>query len=947
MKFSTVWTALHLSAVAHYTAAAAIASSSSAIQPATPTPSSRVHGKPTSRPLINSSRPPPPSTPAVQLPGSSSANVPLSSSVTLETSISDTSRQTDSTSATTTASDRASDGVSSNSEGASDTSLPSSTIPSSTPAFASPSDIIHGIPTDSGANLVALIPIIKTWETNPSPPIQTDALNLINGVKDNVVKLISNLGGDPSSSGCSGKKKRGLVDSIFDVAGGILSGLSCITNNINNLAQEIQGGDIAAVKTILGNLVSNNNDTPDNDDNPTSTAESTTTESTTVESSTLSSQTTSSSCTSDITAYQVTVLCEPTSITSDGSVTSTLTCSPTTTVTATGCSVTGTTATVTSTPTPTDVCALGTCGEACSKGGSGKIVAIVNSIDCASITPTRVSEMPTESAGAVSDIGLSIRRRDHGFFIRADSTPLPTNPWLHTLSLPGPDADVDWRDYLIQASHEITRRRGWIGQNFATTGKWYPFVPHKARGAAGVKGIFGCTSVMIVTRFGVYISHIFENPVFVDIRRDATPDEFFKSQSFGALRYGGDGIEAVESLVGTDDAPGVLHPMHEPQVFVITPFVDSTKQEWLYSERAKWLSDQFGLFFYPNGYGHKPPIIKGYIRTRYDRSNNDNKLEGKAIMEVASVDSVIYPDHGPRGVRPFAIGRWRLWVGGEYLVDYRFWDPNGTPEVVDGQFKRRDVDYGTICPDIWGDSGANSSTESTSTTEVSTISSGIETASTFTTSPKPKTTHSADDSTTTTTVEPVNPPGPPPSLTLQPTAEPIPATSTTMVEPVNPPGPPPSLTLQPTAEPIPATSTPDSPATPLASDPSQVSEQKCWGTDVFDHGPVEQVAVQQVAEMCRYDALSNDEISMGPGEKLSWDAGIPEQTVYYAEISWLENCEGPEQNAQTPMDGYDCVSLIVDSWEKCTDNDGAGGYIIVGCLSYMFMPQLPSVWYPT
>lgn len=63
------------------------------------------------------------------------------------------------------------------------------------------------------------------------------------------------------------------------------------------------------------------------------------------------------------------------------------------------------------------------------------------------------------------------------------------------------------------------------------SGQWFDF-PTYGLGFAGVNGIYGCTSVIIVSEKGVYASHIWENSVFIDSDWKATDDDSFKKNAF-------------------------------------------------------------------------------------------------------------------------------------------------------------------------------------------------------------------------------------------------------------------------------------------------------------------------------------------------------------------------------------------------------------------------------
>jgi hypothetical protein len=75
--------------------------------------------------------------------------------------------------------------------------------------------------------------------------------------------------------------------------------------------------------------------------------------------------------------------------------------------------------------------------------------------------------------------------------------------------------------------------------------------------AVGVNGIYGCTAVFISSKVGVYLSHIWDNPV--SITEDDWPpnnDASFFGNSFNALCDGTADAQSIASLITTDAQPG-------------------------------------------------------------------------------------------------------------------------------------------------------------------------------------------------------------------------------------------------------------------------------------------------------------------------------------------------------------------------------------------------------
>ncbi|RAL07355.1 uncharacterized protein BO97DRAFT_307818, partial [Aspergillus homomorphus CBS 101889] len=226
-------------------------------------------------------------------------------------------------------------------------------------------------------------------------------------------------------------------------------------------------------------------------------------------------------------------------------------------------------------------------------------------------------------------------------------------------------------------NHAITYNDLWASQLKPVTGKWYPWP--EVYSALGVKGLHGCTVLMITTKDGVYLSHMFESPIFRSGDEPTVPDDYFMDQTFNALRTGrtaldgvNDQVEPMQGLWGTDEHPGPLHRTNNPQLIIITPFVESRQpQEYVYPQRVSWLAAQFTHFLYFPSSGapeDKAPIIRGYERTDFWESNNDDSDSGKAILEVEK-----YNRYLQIGTRFLPIGQWRLWLCGKHVMDYEFW----------------------------------------------------------------------------------------------------------------------------------------------------------------------------------------------------------------------------------------------------------------------------------
>lgn len=130
----------------------------------------------------------------------------------------------------------------------------------------------------------------------------------------------------------------------------------------------------------------------------------------------------------------------------------------------------------------------------------------------------------------------------------------------------------------------------------AVSGFFFTFPP-SGIGAFGVKGLYGCTALVIVSSKGVYLAHIYEVPVFLDDHLDETDFDDWYKDTVESILDGKDGVESVRDLIGTKDEPGPLHSTWDPQVMIVTPWTTLHEREKLgivsdyrYDSRVKILA---------------------------------------------------------------------------------------------------------------------------------------------------------------------------------------------------------------------------------------------------------------------------------------------------------------------------------------------------------------------
>ena len=418
---------------------------------------------------------------------------------------------------------------------------------------------------------------------------------------------------------------------------------------------------------------------------------------------------------------------------SGSQLTSGITTSGSTTKSTTTSSTTTTTGTIT-------MCASDTCGKLCSrKGGtlSGSAVVVrPTSLDCAQFSTTTVSALPTVGS--------------------ASMTTVPPEPIPTETSVPAqkrtddslvkrtfPDLQVGSRDaHYVSA---LSRSTEWIDQLGDVHGEFREYDNNGGLQSLGVNGIYGCTSVIVASEKGVFISHIWEVPVFINGDWSASPPENFEN-AINILLNGDMNTKSLLQLVGTDQQPGPLHAQYSPIVYVVTPFTTpydpmGVTTTLRYQDRAQYLAKRvFSAVPGPHGQG----VVTGYHRTDLVTSTAQEGSRGRAIWEYDPHQSWMTTTARPgTGIR---VGRYRLWVEDRLIL---WQDCPLLHSTQIGAPSKRDIGYESPCGN--NTSSSTSTSSATSTTSQS-VSSTTKSSST-----------SADTATTAAHTTTTAPPPPPPA----------------------------------------------------------------------------------------------------------------------------------------------------------------------------------------
>ncbi|OQD80182.1 hypothetical protein PENANT_c038G10160 [Penicillium antarcticum] len=553
------------------------------------------------------------------------------------------------------------------------------------------------------SDIAGLIPIINSWKNNPDY-LKTETLDKVKAIRGEVEGLISDLGGSSSSSGCNSKKKRGLFGSI----GNIITSLTCIDEDLGKVTDDINTKNIDSIDDTLDELTENNDNLTENDNEDNSERSSNSDSSTT---------TSSSSCTDLSTAFKVTVKCVPTSFVTGSSTLPTTTCTPSTTVTTAGCSVTGLTTTISTSASATGTqipCASDTCGKSCpmNKGPlSGASMGVVATTEnCALISTSTTATLPTGSYGIAGSIGVTAPTQSSSASKRSQSSS-HENHLVDRSLVERALADVSppYADYVRSLTPV------WVSQSGDASGQWFDF-PTFGHSAAGVNGIYGCTAVIIASEKGVYISHIWESPVFIHGDFSPTDDSYFVSTAFNSLRDGTASAQSVTDLIGSDQSPGVLNAIYAPKVFVLTPYTTDFDRQMFgistrlrYQDRANDLAQRLANVI-PGSGGQG--IVMGYTRTSQQASTQEPGVAGRAILEVDPFQTWLTTPNDP-GSAGLQVGRWRLWVEDQLITYQDFWLPHAAAPA--GSFQKRDGGYANPCSSYTNSSSSSSSSYGIST----------------------------------------------------------------------------------------------------------------------------------------------------------------------------------------------------------------------------------------
>ena len=381
------------------------------------------------------------------------------------------------------------------------------------------------------------------------------------------------------------------------------------------------------------------------------------------------------------------------------------------------------------------MCASTNCGDSCNlnAGPLTATMAVDGTEDCGSIPTITTDTLPSATEGIWSSLSNGPL---------PPSLPASAGAAAPSAGAAAPSAALAKRDNLFvderavneSASYGLIKRMlpspadpaayitslnpTWISQMGLTAGTWFDFTAN-GRQAAGVNGIYGCTAVFVVSQRGVYISHTWENPVFINNEWEPADPAVFKTQSSDIMINGNANSPSLSSMIGTDDDPGPLNAKYQPQVFVVTPYDDYYGQKvmgvtgvYRYQDQAAGIGGYVAQAVTGNQASYR---LIPYTRTDKEKSTAAGYV-GRAIIEYDPYEQMIArPKRGSTPARTIQISKWRLWVEETPTEEQTYYRDNG---VVVGNQKRQASSGACPVPTASGSLSASASSGAASTSSV-------------------------------------------------------------------------------------------------------------------------------------------------------------------------------------------------------------------------------------
>ncbi|GAW22646.1 hypothetical protein ANO14919_121880 [Xylariales sp. No.14919] len=412
------------------------------------------------------------------------------------------------------------------------------------PSFNIPTETITSGPAETSES-VAIVPVfLYLWSERlilQDEKLKQQYIDDVKKTRGNTHALLDHLKDKPPARPeCkrTSLKKRSLVSGILDAFKEVADLISCAADVLDNLADAVDKihPPIPEIDLLtdtlkdLGNEIKKRSD----EEHPTSASS--------YQSSSTSSSS-SSSCTTAITKTWESVLCTVTATPSINKRQAVKSCTTEVFSTVTGCSAVASTITSTTTTTPEST-ALAQCGF----GGYGGR-ACAQKRELKKRYPPRFSHPPPDTWYGPENYGWN----NYAFMER--------ETW----------------EAIWNPDREAYRA---VKLDIGTTSNFIEFSDHPS--TIAVNGLYGCTSVIAISRRGAWISHIWEVPSFTHWQKDPSPPtapeqlEIFRREALAALHTGTGGNHQYGlnqlRFKTNNDIPLLMEDDDDPHIFIFAPY---------------------------------------------------------------------------------------------------------------------------------------------------------------------------------------------------------------------------------------------------------------------------------------------------------------------------------------------------------------------------------------
>lgn len=270
---------------------------------------------------------------------------------------------------------------------------------------------------------------------------------------------------------------------------------------------------------------------------------------------------------------------------------------------------------------------------------------------------------------------------------------------------------------LIQPEHYLGDVTGFILNEVA----YANIVPQRPGGTGGassallrllgnqrfnvaVQGLYGCTSVVVVSETGIWMSHLFEGPSFES-------QQNFQRDVLGPICTG-DGTHWIPGIAQYTQPRGPFSYPQMPRVLIITPrhiSHSSTVGALQYTDMVNQLITAL-IRCIPNG----APIVIDYVRIGPDMALHAATAKGKILVQYDPVEAML--PHPQANLCPIQQATLRVWVEDRPQPVYEHsWAAEAHQMVYASGHQKRD---GNTCSKPASTTVSTSTTSPTATAEL-------------------------------------------------------------------------------------------------------------------------------------------------------------------------------------------------------------------------------------